>query len=66
MVALELVDSLNITLVTCPPARVARLALLTGLTGHDAAYLYTALSWRCPLVTFDQHLARAARLTTRV
>src|SRR3972149_8901451 len=40
---------------------VLRLALETGLTTYDAAYLYLARWLGIPLRTFDERLARAAK-----
>jgi predicted nucleic acid-binding protein len=37
---------------------VLRLALETGLTTYDAAYLWLARAMSVPLVTFDERLAR--------
>jgi predicted nucleic acid-binding protein len=41
-------------------ANLPRLALDTGLTAYDAAYLSLAISLEAPLATFDSRLKKAA------
>lgn len=38
-----------------------RAAVISGLSPYDAAHLHLARSLNCPLATFDEQLARAAR-----
>jgi len=52
------VDTLSIRRVTVPPSEVASLAVRTGLTACDAAYLWLAHSRDLELVTLDNRLAR--------
>ncbi|MDP3414253.1 MAG: type II toxin-antitoxin system VapC family toxin, partial [Polaromonas sp.] len=40
---------------------VADLAMRYGLSAYDAAYLWLAADLKCPLATFDDKLAAAAR-----
>lgn len=40
---------------------VAALAMQYGLSAYDAAYLWLAADLKCPLATFDDKLATAAR-----
>ena len=58
--ALSLADCLDIEEVEVPAAEVALLALRTGLTAHDAAYLWLARFLRAELVTLDEELERSA------
>jgi len=57
--SLRTILSLGITLLPVPKEALLSLALATGLTVYDAAYLYVARNLRCPLATFDERLARA-------
>jgi len=57
--------SLEVELIRIAPLEVLELALDTGLSIYDAAYLHTARRLECPLVTFDAKLARHARQITR-
>ena len=57
--SLRTILSLGITLLPVPKDALLSLALATGLTAYDAAYLYVARNLRCPLGTFDEWLARA-------
>jgi predicted nucleic acid-binding protein len=57
-IALETALGLDISLVSVPPADILAVALESKLTVYDAAYLYLARSLKCPLVTFDERLAR--------
>jgi predicted nucleic acid-binding protein len=59
-IALEAVFRLDITLLSVAAADTLDLALETNLTVYDAAYLYLARSLKCPLLTFDERLARHA------
>ena len=43
------------------PVAVAELALRYTLSAYDAAYLWLAADLKCPLATFDDKLAAAAR-----
>lgn len=52
------VDTLSITRVPVPPSEVVTLAVRTGLTAYDAAYLWLAHSRDLELVTLDNQLAR--------
>jgi predicted nucleic acid-binding protein len=56
--ALEAVLSLNISLVSVAAADLLTVAIATKLTVYDAAYFHLAQSLKCPLVTFDERLAR--------
>ena len=58
---LSKVDSLEIRRVPVSPDAVTTLALHTGLTGYDAAYLWLALSKDVGLITLDRRLAHADR-----
>lgn len=44
--------------VAVPPDETVKLAMKTGLSTYDAAYLWLALSRDAELVTLDQQLAR--------
>ena len=57
-IALEAVLSLDIGLVSVAATDVLALALQTKLTVYDAAYFCLAQKLNCPLVTFDERLAR--------
>ena len=59
--ALEAVLSLEISLVSVAARDLLALAFETKLTVYDAAYLHLAKSLNCPLITFDERLARASR-----
>jgi predicted nucleic acid-binding protein len=52
--------SLNIRWSEVDPLGVVELALATGLTVYDAAYLHLAQSLGVPLVTFDRRLQAVA------
>jgi len=52
------VDTLSIRRVPVPPSEVVNLAVRTGLTAYDAAYLWLAHSRDLELVTLDGQLAR--------
>jgi predicted nucleic acid-binding protein len=56
---------LKVELNAVPPYELLALALETGLTIYDASYLWVARNLGCELVTFDQRLARAARVERR-
>jgi predicted nucleic acid-binding protein len=53
--------SLAVRYVRIPAASLVDVALASGLSVYDAAYLWLARDIGCPLVTFDQRLMRAAR-----
>ena len=57
---LESARRLPITLRSPEWPNLSRLALDTGLTAYDAAYLSLARSLRAPLATFDRRLAAVA------
>ncbi len=50
--------SVRIQRIAVPPTEVAELALQTGLTAYDAAYLWLAITRDAELVTLDNRLAR--------
>ncbi len=55
-------DGLGVHLCESPGmARIARLAIESGLSAYDAEYLHLALERGASLLTFDQQLADAAR-----
>jgi predicted nucleic acid-binding protein len=58
--ARALADELGITLLEVDHRGVIELALETGLTAYDAAYLWLAVAHRADLITLDARLARAA------
>jgi predicted nucleic acid-binding protein len=58
LASLARVRGLAITRVATPVMDVVTLALRTGLTAYDAAYLWVALSRDAELVTLDRQLAR--------
>jgi predicted nucleic acid-binding protein len=59
---LRLALAVDIRLRPVPFPNLLALALETGLTAYDASYLWVAKSLGCELLTFDQRLARAARI----
>ncbi len=59
-IALEALFRMDITLLSVAAVDSLNLALETNLTVYDAAYLYLARSLKCPLLTFDDRLARQA------
>lgn len=52
-------EHLEMKRVAVPPDEIAKLAMKTGLSAYDAAYLWLALSRDAELVTLDQKLAQA-------
>lgn len=62
MAMLSMVHRLDIRRLPVPADGVTALALLTGLSGYDAAYLWLAHSQHVELVTLDRELARVDRL----
>ena len=58
--ALEMVLSLDISLVSVVATDLLALALERKLSAYDAAYLLLAQHLNCPLVTFDERLAKQA------
>ncbi len=59
--ALQRLPALGLRLVAVDAAAVAELAVRTGLTAYDAAYLWLSRLFGAELVTLDDRLARAAR-----
>ncbi len=59
---LERFSALEIEWHAIDPAGVHALAQRFQLTGYDASYLWLAGHLKCPLATFDERLAQAARL----
>lgn len=57
---LEMAHRLPIVLRSPLWARLPQLALSTGLTAYDAAYLSVAMSLELPLVTFDLRLGQVS------
>jgi predicted nucleic acid-binding protein len=53
--------TMGIDLHPVDPVAVAQLALRYQLSGYDASYLWLAADLKCPLATFDDKLAEAAR-----
>lgn len=58
---LSLYPLLGIEEVQADASAVAALAVSTGLTAYDAAYLWTGRMLDAPVVTLDRRLAAAAR-----
>src|SRR5688572_25122681 len=54
-------EVLSLRRVDTSPGDVARLAMQTGLSAYDAAYLWLAIQHDAELVTLDRNLARADR-----
>jgi predicted nucleic acid-binding protein len=63
LAARALADELGIALVEVDHRGVIELALETGLTTYDAAYLWLTAAHAAELVTLDARLARAAART---
>ena len=61
--ALEFVARVPFRWVVVDQGKSVRLAMQTGLTTYDAAYLWTARSVGAQLVTFDGRLQAALRAT---
>ncbi len=61
--ALDTALAANVVLLWVPPAQLLQLALASGLTAYDAAYLWVARERNCELVTFDERLARPASVS---
>lgn len=59
--ALQMALALPINWVDVNHLLVLDLALKTGVTTNDAAYLHIARTLRAPLVTFDRNLLQASR-----
>lgn len=55
---LDAVRFVTMTRVAVSPADAAALAIRTGLSAYDAAYLWLAMSRDVELVTLDRRLAR--------
>ncbi len=51
---LAAVALVSMTRVKVPPAEVASLAIRTGLTAYDAAYLWLAIAQDAELITLDR------------
>jgi predicted nucleic acid-binding protein len=60
MVQLEMARRLPIALGSPDWPTLPQLALDTGLTAYDAAYLSLSTALRAPLATFDRRLKKAA------
>jgi predicted nucleic acid-binding protein len=58
--ALASIFDLRISFHAIPIVSLLSLALNSGLSAYDAAYLHLARSLGCELATFDERLARAA------
>ena len=54
--------AIDVRLEAVSSSALLPLALETGLTAYDASYLWLARNLGCELLTFDERLARAARL----
>ena len=54
-------DALGVALHPVAPTAALDVAARYALTAYDAAYLALAAQLHCPLLTFDQRLAAAAR-----
>ena len=54
-------DDLRIELHAVPPLPLHALAMSSGLSAYDAAYLSVAAELQAPLSTLDQRLAQAAQ-----
>ena len=59
--ALARLNDLEIDLHRMVETAVVALALRYQLSGYDASYLWLAADLKCPLVTFDEKLATAAK-----
>jgi predicted nucleic acid-binding protein len=64
--ALDAVAASNVELVHAKPLLHRMWELRDNLSGYDAAYVATAESLRCPLLTADARLARASGLPCEV
>jgi predicted nucleic acid-binding protein len=60
LAAYALLDRFEVTRFAVPAPAVLALALDTGLSAYDAAYLWLARHLGAPLVTLDARLAAAA------
>jgi predicted nucleic acid-binding protein len=58
---LSVFATLEIARHAVEPSAQWAIALANGLSAYDAAYLALAVELSCPLITFDQKLAAAAR-----
>lgn len=54
-------ESMDIQLYQVQPSATLALALQFKLSTYGAAYLWLAAELKCPLATFDEKLAKAAR-----
>lgn len=59
--AMAVAASISVDYVRIVPEDVVPLALRYQLSAYDAAYLWVAADLKCPLATFDERLADAAR-----
>jgi len=58
---LSVLATLEIVRHAVEPSAQWSVAMTNNLSAYDAAYLALAVELRCPLITFDQRLAAAAR-----
>ncbi len=54
-------ESADIQFHAISPSSVHELAVRYQLTAYDAAYLWLATQLKCPLLTFDERLGKAAK-----
>ncbi len=59
--ALDRIDRLEIRYASVVPRRALELAIQTGVSTYDAAYLWLAREAGIPLVTLDDRMERTAR-----
>lgn len=59
------VEFVSLARVAVPPTEVAALAVRTGLSAYDAAYLWLAVSRDIELVTLDKRLAHVNQVIRR-
>ena len=61
--AFEIFKSIPLRILDFPLTEVATLSMQLNITPNDAAYIYTANKYKCPLYTFDETLKVAANKT---